>query len=259
MGESAVHDDRPLKELIRLLGDQDANIRAESRHRLSAKGVEAIPGLLDAIQTVDEDVRFEISRVLTEMGEIAIERMMKAIVHPDVHVRAAAARVLSLTGGEDARRRLDEAAEAEGRKTVRKELREASAKIARRLETLETKHLSHLRQEGTEAPGEKAPTPKEQEEKKLYLSIVRNVILSNWATPRLFPAKVSGEEVLVTLKVDSDGNVSRVLLENKWQNTPLGESLKEAIRRSSPLPPLPEAVTRGKKEIDLTFILPAPS
>ncbi len=258
MEEKAGGRDRTINELIRLLGDPDANVRSQARHQLCARAQEAIPRLVEGLESAYENIRFEISRALAEMGEIAIEPMLKAILHPDVQVRAAAARVLSLIGTEDALRRLDEAAMTEKRKTVRKELREASAKIARKLETRQLKQVPPEEKKTAEAPDEKELKPKEQEDRRVYLSIVKNLIISNWAKPQLFPAEPEGEEVLVTLKVDPDGTVSRVLIENKWQNTPLGESLKDAIRRSSPLPPVPEIVARGKNEIDLTFILPAP-
>jgi len=255
----ADYGDRSVEQLINLLSDPDARVRAEVRRDLCARPAEAIPKLVEALEAASEDVRFEISRALTEIGEPALEPMLKAILHPNTHVREAAARVLSLIGGEDARRRLNEAAYTEKRKTVRKELREAAAKIARKLESLDARLGTHLSQASAQQAREAGLTRKDQEEKKLYLSIVRNLIFSNWARPGLFSEEARGEEVLVTLKVEPDGSVSRVLIENRWQNTPLGESLKDAVRRSSPLPPAPEILVGSKKEIDLTFILRAPS
>lgn len=258
MGEQLNFSHRAVDELIRFLGDPDAGVRAEARHQLLGRGKEAIPRLSAALELASEDIRFEVSKTLTEIGEAAIEPMLKAILHPNVHVREAAARVLSLIGDEDAQRRLGEAAQAETRKTVRKELREASAKIERRLES------SSARERASTPPGEEGPyleaSPKqrEHEEKRLYFSIVQNLIFSNWARPRRFGEASGGEEILVTLKVDKDGSVSRVLIENKWQSTALGESLKDAIRRSSPLPRVPEIVSAGRTEVDLTFILKAP-
>jgi len=249
---------RSIDELIKLLENPEPKVRAEARQQLCARAAEAIPRLVVALQIGSEDVRFEISKALTEMGEATIQPMLKAILHPNVHVREAAARVLSLIGGPDASRRLDEAARAEKRKTVRKELREASAKITRRLETQEARQRAQRAEGGGMAPGDADLSPQEREEKRLYMSIVRNRIVSSWARPRLFSEQAGGEEVLVTLKVEPDGSVWRVLIENKWQNTPLGESLKDAIRRSSPLPSVPEVVARGRDEIDLTFILEAP-
>jgi len=258
MGEELDFSRRAVDELIRLLGDPDAKVRVEARHQLSGRGKEAILRLAAALELASEDVRFEVSRTLTEMGEAAIEPMLKAILHPSVHVREAAARVLSLIGDEDARRRLDEAAQAETRKTVRKELREASAKIERRLETSLARERAPAAPWDEEPHLEPSPKQRDREEKHLYFSIVQNLILSNWARPRRFGEAPVGEEVLVTLKVDRDGSVSRVLIENKWQNTQLGESLKDAIRRSSPLPQVPDVVAGGRTEVDLTFILKAP-
>jgi hypothetical protein len=258
MEQGLSHSDRSIDQLIRLLEDLEPQVRAEARHQLCARATEAIPKLLVGLEVGSEEARFEISKAFTEMGEAAIEPMLKAILHPNVHVREAAARVVSLIGGPDASRRLDEAARAEKRKTVRKELREASAKITRRLETEEARERTLSAGESSVAPGDADLSPQEREEKRLYLSIVRNLIVSNWARPGLFSEEPRGEEVLVTLKVEPDGTVSRVLMENKWQNTPLGESLKDAIRRSSPLPSVPEVVARGRDEIDLTFILEAP-
>jgi hypothetical protein len=250
-------DQASIEQLIRLLENPELKVRAEARDRLCARATEAIPKLLVAIEVGSEEVRFEISKALMEMGQAAVEPMMKAILHPNVHVRETAARVLSLIGGPDASQRLDEAARAEKRKTVRKELREASAKIVRRLESQEARHRGQRAETVGMVPGESDLRPKEREEKRLYMSIVRSRIVSNWARPRLFSGVVGGEEVLVTLKVEPDGTVSRVLIENKWQNTPLGESLKDAIRRSSPLPAVPDVVARGRDEVDLTFILEA--
>lgn len=258
MGEELDFSHRAVDELIRLLGDPDAKVRAEARQQLFRRGKEAIPRLAAALELASETIRFEVSKTLTEIGKPAIEPMLKAILHPNVHVREVAARVLSLIGDEDARRRLDEAAQVETRKTVTKELREASAKIGRRLES------SAARDRTSAAPGEEgpplepSPKQKEHQEKRLYFSIVQNLILSHWVRPRLFGEPSGGEEILVTLKVDKDGSVSRVLIENKWQSTALGESLKDAIRRSSPLPRVPESVSGGRTEVDLTFILKTP-
>jgi len=257
--ENSLGKECPVEELIKLLGDADPQVREEARHRLCARAEEAVPKLMEALQAVEEDVRFEISRALTEMGETAVKAMMEVIQHADPHVRAVAARVLSLVGGETALKRLDQEARKEKRKTVRKELREAAAKIAKRLEDVKLRSQGRSAEERGEAQGRDGLSEKEREEKRLYLNIVRNLILSNWARPRSFSAETEAEEVLVTLKVDTDGSLSRVLLENKWQSSLVGESLKDAIRRSSPFPPVPEAVARGKYEIDITFILPVPS
>jgi hypothetical protein len=258
MNESSGKSGQSVDKLVRLLKDSDPQVRGEARRQLCERGREAIPELVNALRSASEDVRFEISKALTGMGETVVDPMLEAILHPDIHVRAVAARVLSLVGGEDALRRLEEATNNEKRKTVRKELREASAMITRKLESLELAHSATAGEGGGEPGSEAELKPKDQEEKKLYLNIVRNLVLSNWARPLLFPEGSERPQVLVTLKADRDGSVSRVLIENKWQNTALGASLKEAIRRSSPLPPVPEIIAPGKTEIDLTFILTAP-
>ncbi len=248
-----------LDELVNLLGDADPQVRAQARRRLCARPQEVIPKLLRAMEVAPENVCFEISKALTEMGEDALDPMMEAIQHPNAHVRAIAARVLSLTGGQVARTRLDEMAAGEERKTVRKELREASAKITRRLESIAARQAARSPQESAEHHKPGGLSEEEQQEKKLYLNIVRDIILSNWTVPRRSLPESEAEEILVTLKLDRDGGVFRVLVENKWQNSPLGESLKDAIRRSAPFPHVPDAVARGKPEIDITFILPVPS
>lgn len=258
MGEELDFRHRAVDELIRLLGDPDAKVRAEARKQLLQKGKQAIPRLAAALELASETIRFEVSKTLTEIGNPAVEPMLKAILHPNVHVREVAARVLSLIGDEDARRRLDEAAQVETRKTVTKELREASAKIGRRLESALARERASAATEEEGPALELSPKQREHEEKRLYLSIVQNLILSKWARPRRVGEPSGGEEILVTLKADKDGSVSRVLIENKWQSTALGESLKDAIRRSSPLPPVPEIVSGGRTEVDLTFILKAP-
>jgi hypothetical protein len=256
---NAAANSGPLDELINMLGDADPQVRAQGRRLLCARTQEAIPRLVKAMEVAAEDVRFEISKALTEMGEEALGPMMEAIRHPNAHVRAIAARVLSLTGGQDARNRLDEMARREERKTVRKELREAAAMISRRLESVAARQATHPPREGAEPHKPAGLSEKEQQQKKLYLSIVRDLILSNWTVPHRALPESDAEEILVTLKVDRDGGVFRVLIENKWQNSPLGESLKDAVRRSAPFPHVPEVVARGKPEIDITFILPLPS
>lgn len=256
---NAAGNSRPLDELINMLGDADPEVRAQARRRLCARPQEVIPRLVKAMVAAPEDVRFEISKALTEMGKDALDSMMEAIQHPNAHVRAIAARVLSLTGGQDARNRLDEMAQREERKTVRKELREASAKITRRFESMAARRAARPPRESAEPHKPSGLSEEEQQEKKLYLNIVRDLILSNWTVPRRSLPESEAEEILVTLKVDRDGGVFRVLIENKWQSSPLGESLKDAIRRSAPLPHVPEVVARGKPEIDITFILPIPS
>ncbi len=255
MEQGLSHSERTVEELVKLLGDPEPETRAEARKKLQARGKQAIPKLLIAVEVGSGDVRFEISKALTEMGQPAIEPMLKAILHPNVHVRETAARVLSLIGGPEACQRLDEAARAEKRRTVSKELREASAKIRRRLETQKTRAHADASRAGSGFGKEEDLSQPGREERQLYLSIVRNLIVSNWAKPPSSPEEPGQQEVLVTLKVEPDGTVSRVLIENKWQNTPLGNSLKDAIRRSSPLPPVPDVLAGGRDEIDLTFVL----
>ncbi len=256
--QESAGEDLSLDQLIERLGNPDPQVRTQARQGLTARKEIAISGLVGALESVGERVRFEISKVLADIGEPSIKPMMEAIQHPNAHVRAVAARVLSLIGGETARHHLEGIAQEEKRKTVRKELREAAAQIARRLENIALKSASRSTLDRVEEQAPKALTEKEREEKGLYFNIVRNLILSNWSKPRPFSMETEAEEVLVTLKVDRDGSVSRVLIENKWQNSPLGESLKDAIRRSTPLPPVPEGVARGKHEVDITFILPIP-
>jgi len=257
--ENTAASDYPVDQLINLLGDADPQVRAQARHRLSARAEEAIPELVQAMQAEGERTRFEVSKALTEMGEAAVRPMLEAIQHPNARVREVAARVLSLIGGEHAQKHLDEVARREKRKTVRKELREAAAKIGRRLESISAKSEAHSALGDARPHGQEGLSDKEREEKRLYFSIVRNLILSNWTRPRPFSAEAEPDEALVTLKLDRDGGLSRVLMENKWQDSPLGESLKGAIRRSAPFPPVPEGVARGKREIEITFILPVPS
>jgi len=259
MEQNLRHNHRSLDGLIKLLDNPDPKVRAQVRQELCARAEEAIPRLVEALGVAYENIRFEISKTLMEMGEAALKPMMEAIQHPDEHVRALAARVLSLIGGEEARKRLDEVARTEKRKTVRKELREASATIARRLESLEGKPPFRFSPKRPELGTANGLSVQERQEKTLYFNIVKSVILSNWARPRLFSEEAESEGVLVTLKVERDGSVSRVLIENKWQNTSLGESLKDAVRRSAPLPPVPEVIAHGKEEIDITFILPVRS
>ena len=256
--QKAAGEEFPFDQLINLLGDPDPHVRAQARQQLTARGEDVIPELVEAMQEVGERVRFEISKALTTMGDASTKAMMEAIQHPNAHVRAVAARVLSLVGGETARQHLESIAHGEKRKTVRKELREAAAQITRRLEKIALKSQTRSTLDHAEPQAGDGLTDKEREEKRLYFNIVKNLILSSWAKPRLFTAEPEAEEVLVTLKVDRDGSVSRVLIENKWQNTPLGESLKDAIRRSTPLPPVPDGVARGKHEVEITFILPIP-
>jgi len=259
MKEEAAGNNRTVEELIERLGDADPQVRAQARRELCARAEEAIPKLMEAMEVMPKSVHFEISKTLTEMGKAAHKGMMEAIQHPDPYIRSMAARVLSLIGGEEARKRLEEIARGEKRKTVRKELREASAKIARRLESVGVRPAAPSPRESAESPKPKGLSEKEQQEKSLYLSIVRNLILSNWSRPRLSASEAEAEDILITLKVDRGGSVFRVLIENKWQNSPLGESLKDAIRRSARFPAVPEALARGKDEVEITFILPVPS
>ena len=259
MEEAADRGYRRLDVLIKLLDNPDPKIRALARRELCARAQEAIPKLMEALEVVDENVRFEISKVFIDMDAAALKPMMDAIQHPNDSVRSVAARVLSLIGGDDARKCLEEAARTEKRRTVRNELREASATIARRLEGLEKSSSARPDSASSGLGIRDGLTVREREEKTLYFNIVKNLILSNWAKPRLFSHEAEGDEVLVTLKAARDGSISRVLIENKWQNTSLGESLKDAIRRSAPLPPIPEVIARGKDEIDITFILPVPT
>ena len=257
--EETADNNRPVEEVIERLRDADPQVRAQARRELCARAEEAIPKLLEAMQVMPKSVHFEISKTLTEMGKSAHKGMMDAIQHPHPRVRSIAARVLSLIGGQNARKRLEKIAGSEKRKTVRKELREASAKIARRLDSVAVKPAGRSPRESAESPKPKGLSEKEQQEKKLYLNIVRNLILSNWSRPHLSASEAEAEDVLITLKVDRDGSVFRVLIENKWQNSPLGESLKDAVRRSAPFPAVPKAAARGKPEVEITFILPVPS
>ena len=184
--QESAGEDFSLDQLIERLGNPDPQVRTQARQGLTARKEAPISGLVGALERVGERVRFEISKVLADIGEPSIRPMIEAIQHPNAHVRAVAARVLSLIGGETARQHLEGIAQEEKRKTVRKELREAAAQIARRLENIALKSASRSALDRVEEQPSEALTEKEREEKGLYFSIVRNLILSNWSKPRPF-------------------------------------------------------------------------
>ncbi len=85
-----------------------------------------------------------------------------------------------------------------------------------------------------------------------YYTRIWNRITNQWALPRGILPEHNLEAVL-DIVVLRDGTIAKVSLEKGSGNPYFDESARRAVRKASPLPPLPDWINDAKLEIGLRF------
>jgi colicin import membrane protein len=91
----------------------------------------------------------------------------------------------------------------------------------------------------------------------LYRAEVMAKVTNNWSYPAALngPKNKNDCEAIVVVTASSDGTISDVELKHSSGNPIFDESVLKAIKRSEPLPRLPEGYTQQSEEIEFTFNL----
>jgi TonB family protein len=87
-----------------------------------------------------------------------------------------------------------------------------------------------------------------------YNDAVASLIYQAWQPPSKTPADKENITTVVRFKIAKDGTVSNPRVEKKSGSEVLDTSAMQAIRDSSPLPPLPDDYTGESLEVVMTFV-----
>lgn len=89
----------------------------------------------------------------------------------------------------------------------------------------------------------------------LYKAEVKVKVTNNWSYPAALNGKKSNCEAVIVVTANSDGTISKIELKRSSNNPIFDESVIKAIKRSEPLPRLPEGYASQAEEIEITFNL----
>lgn len=87
-----------------------------------------------------------------------------------------------------------------------------------------------------------------------YNDAVASLIYQAWQPPSKTPADKENATVVVRFKIAKDGEVSNARVEKKSGSEVLDASALQAIKDSSPLPPLPDDYAGDSLEVCMTFV-----
>ncbi len=91
---------------------------------------------------------------------------------------------------------------------------------------------------------------------KVYTSIAKSLIESNWVyPPALLGLAKKDLEAVVILKIKRSGQIIKFWFKKKSNDTIFDTSIIKAIKKSNPLPPLPEGYKKRYEEIEIHFSL----
>lgn len=88
---------------------------------------------------------------------------------------------------------------------------------------------------------------------KLYLYEIQSEIESAWVKPKGIENGGEGAQTIVSIRILRSGEVDNVWVEEGSGNKFFDQSVIRAIRKSSPLPPLPPAVVGDSLEVGFRF------
>ena len=88
---------------------------------------------------------------------------------------------------------------------------------------------------------------------KLYLYEIQSEIESAWVKPKGIEGGGEGAQTIVSIRILRSGEVDDVWVEEGSGNKFFDQSVIRAIRKSSPLPPLPPAVVGNSLEVGFRF------
>lgn len=84
-----------------------------------------------------------------------------------------------------------------------------------------------------------------------YLRIIRERIEENWNLPESL--KLMDESAIVSFRIYKDGKISEPVFEKPARWSSFNKSVLNAIKKSSPFPPLPESINRKYIEVTVEF------
>jgi len=159
--------------------------------------------------------------------------------------------------------------ELEKKREKRKEAEEALAQIERKLKELE-KRLEKETAEETE-PGEEISRPERlarqplarrgvtpqtlsiAPEIKAYLNLLDEKVREAWVVPRALVDNREDLMVQVRIIIETNGDVSSIILERPSGNRLFDDSVLRAIQKASPLPVPPEILREGRDYYEVGF------
>ena len=85
----------------------------------------------------------------------------------------------------------------------------------------------------------------------MYAGKVRDAVRRQWVV--LDPMKTQSLETMLLVVVNRDGSVSNLQVEKRSGNSFFDEAAVRAVKKASPLPPLPETFAGGQLEFTISF------
>jgi TonB family protein len=93
-----------------------------------------------------------------------------------------------------------------------------------------------------------------------YVKVVQNKVLMNWVLPEAFEVKYSKDAAWASIcfVVNKDGSITDLRVSHSSKNKEFDKIAYNALRKSSPLPPLPPEVTLPRITGTFRFYLNLP-
>ena len=91
---------------------------------------------------------------------------------------------------------------------------------------------------------------------QLYHAQIEERIMNNWILPTFLLKKQLALEAIVIIRIRRDGHITKIKFEKKSGNSIFDRSVKEAIKNSDPLFPLPKDYTQPYYEVGFRFKWP---
>jgi len=88
---------------------------------------------------------------------------------------------------------------------------------------------------------------------QLYYNQVWEKIKNNWVLPTFLIKETKRLEAIIVIKIARDGHIIKKQFERKSGYMLFDQSVEEAIKKSDPLPPLPQGYTQPYHEIGIRF------
>lgn len=86
-----------------------------------------------------------------------------------------------------------------------------------------------------------------------YKATIARIIQRNWNFSRQLLSSSSGMEVRVSINIDQDGSISQIRYDRKSPSEYLNSSVRSAIEKSNPLPPLPQEISSEELWVRFVF------
>jgi TonB family protein len=89
---------------------------------------------------------------------------------------------------------------------------------------------------------------------RLYYQAIWNKIQKSWILPAYNSQLKNQLEAIVILKISRDGTILNIDFEKKSGDNNMDQSVIRALKKASPLPPLPEDFRENMLEVGIRFI-----